>query len=136
MTAFTVFFFRDLLVHRVILVFVENLVPLVHPAKEDLLVILAEEEARERTDLKVLGDLRVRLVIRVFPVLLVLKEKREISVKRVPLDLPVLLVNKALLVPRVSKANLEPPGQKELKDLKVKLEILDHLVLPDKTELM
>lgn len=116
--------------------FVENLVPLVHPAKEDLLVILAEEEARERMDLKVLGDPRVRLVIRVFPALLVLKEKREISVKRVPLDLPVLLVNKALLVPRVSKANLEPPGQKELKDLKVKLEILDHLVLPDKTELM
>lgn len=125
----------DLLVQTAIPVYAEKWDLSVHPEKGDPLVTLDDEVAKERTDLKALVDHLVLLVIKVFPARVELKERRVILVKRDQSDLLVPPVNKELLVQKVFKVYLAPRDQKVLKDLRVKLEILDHQVLLVKMEL-
>lgn len=129
-------FIRDLLVRTVIPVYEEKWDLSVHLEKGDPLVTLDDEEAKERTDLKVLVDPRVLSVTKVFPAPVALKEKRETLVKRVQSDPLVPPENKELRVLKVFKVYPERRDQRGLKDLKVKQETLDHQVLLDKMELM
>lgn len=103
--------------------------------REALLVTLVDGEVKEKTALKAPADHLALLEIKVFPALVALKERREISAKRALSVLLVLPENRELLVPKVYKVYLVPLGQKVLKDLKVKPETLDHPVLLDKMEL-
>lgn len=105
------------------------------PVREALLVTLVDEVVKEKTVLKALVDLLAQLETKVFPALVALKERREISVKRVPSVLLELPESKELLVLKVFKVYPAPLDPKVLKDLKVKREILDLPGLLDKMEL-
>ncbi len=128
-------FIRDLPDQTAIPVCVEKSDLLGRPVREDPLVTLVDEVVKEKTVLKALVDLLDLLETKVFPALVALKEKKEISVKRVPSALLALRESKEPLVPKVFKVCLAPLGQKVLKDLRVKPEILDLPGLLDKMEL-
>jgi hypothetical protein len=107
----------------------------VRPVREDPLVTLVDEVVKEKTDLKALADPLAPLETKVFPALVALKERREISVRRALSVLLALPENRELLVPKVFKVCRAPLDQKVLKVLKVKQEIRDHPDLLDKMEL-
>jgi len=123
----------DLRVQPAILAFEESWVLLVHPAREDHLVTLADEEAKARMDLKVQAVLQDLLATRVFQVQQVSKEKRVILVLKVQSAQQVHREMQDHLVLKVFKACLEPLVQKVLKDQREKPAIL---VLPDHLDRM